>query len=71
MPRLELIFRHLATGGGCYRWRDEDSTYLQSEHDPPHASFFDSLYFACNPLIDNARILMQFVKTPNVLNILR
>ena len=20
-----------------FRWRDEDSTYLQSEHDPPHA----------------------------------
>jgi len=32
--------------------------------------FFDSLYFACNPLTGNARILVQFVKTPNVLNIL-
>ncbi len=35
MRRLELTFLHLATGGGCFRWRDEDSTYLQSEHDPP------------------------------------
>jgi hypothetical protein len=37
MPRLELIFLHSANGGGCFSWRDEDSTYLQSEHDPPHA----------------------------------
>ena len=70
MLRLELTFLHLATGGGCFRWRDEDSSYLRSEHDPPRR-FFDSLYFACNPLIGNARILVQFVKTPNVLNILR
>jgi hypothetical protein len=34
MPRLELIFLHSANGGGCFRWRDEDSTYLQSERDP-------------------------------------
>ena len=34
MPRLALIFLHSANGGGCFRWRDEDSTYLQSEHDP-------------------------------------
>ena len=34
MLRLELTFLHLATGGGCFRWRDEDRTYLQSEHDP-------------------------------------
>src|SRR6266496_6459303 len=34
MLRLELIFLHSANGGGCSRWRDEDSTYLQSEHDP-------------------------------------
>jgi hypothetical protein len=33
MPRLELIFRHSANGGGCFRRRDEDSTYLQSEPD--------------------------------------
>jgi hypothetical protein len=33
MPRLELIFLHSANGGGCFRWRDEDSTYLQSEPD--------------------------------------
>jgi hypothetical protein len=32
MLRLELTFLHLASGGGCFRWRDEDSTYLQSEH---------------------------------------
>jgi hypothetical protein len=70
MLRLELTFLHLATGGGCFRWWDKDSTYLQSEQDSPRR-FFDSLYFACNPLIDNARILVQFVKTPNVLNILR
>ena len=31
--RLELIFLHSANGGGCFRWRDEDSTYLQSEPD--------------------------------------
>ena len=31
MRRLELTFLHLATGGGCFRWWDEDSTYLQSE----------------------------------------
>ena len=37
MLRLELTFLHLATGGGCFRWRDEDSSYLRSEHDPPHA----------------------------------
>lgn len=24
MPRLELIFLYLASGGGCFRWRDED-----------------------------------------------
>jgi hypothetical protein len=36
MPRLDLIFLHSANGGGCFRWRDEDSTCLQSEHDPPH-----------------------------------
>jgi hypothetical protein len=30
---LELIFLYLARGGGCFRWRGEDSTYLQSEHD--------------------------------------
>jgi hypothetical protein len=34
MPRLELSFLHSANGGGCFRWRDEDSTYLQSEPDP-------------------------------------
>ena len=33
MPRLELIFLHSANGGGCFRCRDEDSTYLQSEPD--------------------------------------
>ena len=32
MPRRELIFLHSTNGGGCFRWRDEDSTYLQSEH---------------------------------------
>jgi hypothetical protein len=37
MPRLELTFLHLARGGGCFKRRDEDSAYLQSEHDPPHA----------------------------------
>ena len=31
MPRLELIFLHSMNGGGCFRWRDEDSIYLQSE----------------------------------------
>jgi hypothetical protein len=31
MRRLELTFLHLATGAGCFRWRDVDSTYLQSE----------------------------------------
>jgi hypothetical protein len=31
MRRLELTFLHLATGGGCFTWRDEDSTDLQSE----------------------------------------
>jgi hypothetical protein len=35
MLRLELTFLHLATGGGCFRWRDEDSSYLRSEHDRP------------------------------------
>ncbi len=69
MLRLELTYPHLATGGGCFRGRDEESTYLQSEHDSPRR-FFDSLYFACNPLIGNARILVQFAKTPNVLNIM-
>jgi hypothetical protein len=34
MPRLELIFPYSASGGGCFRWRGEDSTCLQSEHDP-------------------------------------
>jgi hypothetical protein len=33
MLRLELTFLHLATGGGCFRWRDEHSSYLQSEPD--------------------------------------
>jgi hypothetical protein len=33
MPRLELIFLNSANGGGCFRWRDEDSTQLQSEPD--------------------------------------
>jgi hypothetical protein len=33
MLRLELIFLHSANGGGCFRWRDEGSAYLQSEHD--------------------------------------
>ena len=33
MPRLELIFLHSANGDGCFRCRDEDSTYLQSEPD--------------------------------------
>jgi hypothetical protein len=33
MLRLELTFLHLATGGGCFRWWDEDSSYLRSEHD--------------------------------------
>jgi hypothetical protein len=37
MLRLELTFLHLATGGGCFRWWDKDSIYLQSEHDRPHA----------------------------------
>jgi hypothetical protein len=37
MRRLELTFLHSANGAGCFRWRDEDSTYLQSGHDPPHA----------------------------------
>jgi hypothetical protein len=37
MPRLELTFLHLANGAGCFRWRDEDSSYLRSEHDTPHA----------------------------------
>jgi hypothetical protein len=32
MLRLESIFLHSANGGGCFRWRDEDRTYLQSEH---------------------------------------
>ena len=31
MPRLELIFLHSANGAGCFRWRDVDSTHLQSE----------------------------------------
>jgi hypothetical protein len=35
MLRLELIFLHSANGGGCFRWRGEDSTYLQSEPDAP------------------------------------
>jgi hypothetical protein len=35
MLRLELTFLYLASGGGCFRWRDEDSSYLQSEHDAP------------------------------------
>ena len=35
MLRLELTFLYLASGGGCFRWRDEDITYLQSEHAPP------------------------------------
>jgi hypothetical protein len=30
MLRLELIFLHSTNGGGCFRWRDEDSTYLPS-----------------------------------------
>jgi hypothetical protein len=47
MPRLELTFLHLARGGGCFRLWDEDSTYLQSEHDSPRR-FFDSLYFVGN-----------------------
>lgn len=34
MLRLELIFLHSSNGAGCFRWRDEDCTYLQSEHDP-------------------------------------
>jgi hypothetical protein len=34
MPRLELIFLHSANEAGCFRWRDEDRAYLQSEHDP-------------------------------------
>ena len=34
MRRLELTFLHFANGGGCSRWRDEDSAYLRSEHDP-------------------------------------
>jgi hypothetical protein len=29
MPRLELIFLNSANGGGCFRWRDEDSSYLR------------------------------------------
>jgi hypothetical protein len=33
MLRLELIFLHSANGGGCFRWRDEDGTYFQSEPD--------------------------------------
>ena len=35
MRRLELIFLYLASGGGCCRWLDEHSTYLQSELDVP------------------------------------
>src|SRR6267142_1387994 len=33
MLRLELTYLHLANGDGCFRWRDEDRTYLRSEHD--------------------------------------
>jgi hypothetical protein len=33
MHRLELIFLHSANGAGCFRWRDEDGIYFQSEPD--------------------------------------
>ena len=32
MPRLALIFLHSVNAGGCFRWRDEDSTDFQFEH---------------------------------------
>jgi|ERR1700722_1515226 hypothetical protein len=28
MPRLALIFLHSVNAGGCFRWRDEDSTRI-------------------------------------------
>jgi hypothetical protein len=31
MPRLALIFLHSVNAAGCFRWRDEDSTYSLSE----------------------------------------
>jgi hypothetical protein len=33
MLPLALIFLLSVNAGGCFRWRDEDSTYLQYEHD--------------------------------------
>jgi hypothetical protein len=30
MLRLELIFLHLANGGGCFRWRGTMSQLLQT-----------------------------------------
>ena len=33
MPRLELIFLHSANAGGWFRWRNQDSIYLQYEQD--------------------------------------
>jgi hypothetical protein len=30
MLRLELIFLHLANGGGCFSWRDEDPSVTRA-----------------------------------------
>ena len=38
MPRLALTCLYLESGGGCFRWRDEPSPALQTEHGRPEAA---------------------------------
>jgi hypothetical protein len=52
MLRLELTFLYLASGGGCFRWRDEDSSYLQSEHDAPSSHTASVALYLLPPIRD-------------------